>query len=135
MGNLVLSEPNLASQLEHLAHAQNVPPEDLLSQAVSEFLASRMADGKFLQPKHTWAPPEFLTEAAAFERLKPELMNKYPGRVVAIYQEKVAHVGDDILEVHEQVMQQYGFVPCYVERVVAETPHRVRMPSIRKARL
>ncbi|MEZ4710746.1 MAG: DUF5678 domain-containing protein [Caldilineaceae bacterium] len=134
MGNLVLSEPNLASQLEHLAHVQNVAPEELLSQAVSEFLASRMVGQKFLRPQHTFAPPEFLKEAAAFERLKPELMNKYPGRVVAIYQEKVVKIGDDILDVHEQVMQQYGFVPCYVEHVVAETPRKVRMPSVRKAR-
>ena len=134
MADLVLTEQKLTNQLEQLAQIQNIEPEALLSQAVSEFLASRMVAQPSLHSTQQLAPSEFMREAAAFDRLKPELMKHYLGRVVAIHQEKVVTVGDNILDVHEQVMQKYGFVPCYVERVVAETPQRVRMPSIRRAR-
>lgn len=41
------------------------------------------------------ADPEFETEVVAFERLKPELLERHPGRVVAIHQGQVVEVGDD----------------------------------------
>lgn len=74
--------------------------------------------------------PGFEQEVLAFERLKPQLLQQYPDRVVAIYQGQVVAVEDNRLDVLDQVWDQFGEVPCYVEKVAAETPRRVRMPSV-----
>lgn len=74
---------------------------------------------------------EFEREVAAFDKLKPILMKKHSGRVVAIHQGQVAAVGDDKMDVLDMVWEKFGEVPCYIEWVEAETPRRVRMPSMR----
>ncbi|MDQ3247631.1 MAG: DUF5678 domain-containing protein [Chloroflexota bacterium] len=79
-------------------------------------------------------PPEFAQEVAAFERLKPELLKKYPQRVVAIHQGQVVAVGDNRMDVLGILLDRLGPVPCYIEWVEQETPRRVRMPSIRVVR-
>lgn len=79
------------------------------------------------------APPEFLREMAAFERLKSELLKQYCGQVVAIYHEKVVAVGDNEMEIYGRVLEELGNVPCYIDRVEAE-PRVIRMPSIRVVR-
>ncbi|MCL4870441.1 MAG: hypothetical protein KJ063_15865 [Anaerolineae bacterium] len=67
---------------------------------------------------------------AAFNRLKPQLHQKYSGQVVAIYQGQVIAVGPDKQAVFNEVLAQYGEIICYLEWVEPETPRRVRMPSI-----
>jgi PHD/YefM family antitoxin component YafN of YafNO toxin-antitoxin module len=63
----------------------------------------------------------FEREQAAFERMKPELLHTHLGKVVAIYQGEVVQVGTDIAETLDAVYEQFGYVPCYVQRV-EETP-------------
>ncbi|MGB0383751.1 MAG: DUF5678 domain-containing protein [Ardenticatenaceae bacterium] len=85
------------------------------------------------RPKAVAAPSqlEFEREVAAFEKLKPMLMKKYEGRVVAIHQGQVVAVGDDKMDVLDMVWEKFGEVPCYIEWVETETPRRVRVPSVR----
>jgi hypothetical protein len=64
----------------------------------------------------------FERERVAFERMKPELLRTHRGKVVAIYQGQVVQVGTDIAETLDAVYNQFGYVPCYVQRV-EETPH------------
>ncbi len=82
------------------------------------------------------APPEFLREVEAFERLKPMLLSQeeYCGRAVAIHQGQVVAVGDDKMEVLAEAWEEFGEVPIYVEWVTPETPRRVRIPSIKVRR-
>jgi len=75
--------------------------------------------------------PQFEQEVLAFARLKPQLLHQYPGRVVGIYQGEVVAVGDNRLDVLDQVWDQLGEVPCYIETVEPVTPRRARMPSVR----
>jgi PHD/YefM family antitoxin component YafN of YafNO toxin-antitoxin module len=63
----------------------------------------------------------FERERVAFERMKPELLRTHRGKVVAIYQGQVVQVGTDIAETLDAVYNQFGYVPCYVQRV-EETP-------------
>jgi hypothetical protein len=74
-------------------------------------------------------PPEFEAEVAAFEQLKPELLERYRGRAVAIYQGQVIEVGDDKMDVLARVRERLGNVHCYVEWVEPDTPRRARVPS------
>jgi len=73
--------------------------------------------------------PEFEAEVSAFERLKPDLLTTHKDKVVAIYQGKVIEVGEDRMDVLGQVIKNYGYVQCYIEQVIPETPRRVHIPS------
>jgi PHD/YefM family antitoxin component YafN of YafNO toxin-antitoxin module len=87
-------------------------------------------------PTRKTAPPEFLREVEAFEKLKATLLSQeeYRGRAVAIHQGQVVAVGDDKMEVLAQAWEEFGEVPIYVEWVEPETPRRVRIPSVRVVR-
>lgn len=78
-------------------------------------------------------PPEFLREIEAFERLKPELLQQYKGRVVAIYQGEVVMIGDTFDDVYGAVIDKFGTVPCYVD-YVQEKPRVARITSIWRVR-
>lgn len=77
---------------------------------------------------------EFESEIANFERLRPELLMQYPNQVVAIYQAKVIAHGDDILQVYNTVVDKYGAIPCYVQRVTPETPRERKLPTTWKVK-
>lgn len=132
MTALVLQKQHLIERLEQIAARNNTSPEMLLDTAVQEFVdkAEQQVEKVAARPA---APPEFLREAEAFERLKPELLKQYKGRVVAIYQGKVVMVGENVLDVHAAVTDKFGPVPCYVDQV-EETPRRVRIPSVWRKR-
>ncbi len=72
---------------------------------------------------------DFEREVASFEALRSELLATYPGETVAIYQGKVVAHGEDKMAVFDQVLTEFGPVPCYIETVTDETPRRVRVPS------
>jgi hypothetical protein len=107
-------------------------------EAYRTWQATSAARTKTLRPQTRSSPallsPAFEQEVLAFERMKPQLLAQYPGRVVAIYQARVVAVGDNRLDVLDQVWDQFGEVSCYVENVQAETPRRARMPSVRISR-
>ncbi len=72
---------------------------------------------------------DFTQERAAFERMLPQLVQTYPGRVVAIYKDEVVEIGDEVGEVLAKVHARYGYVSCYVGRAelsgrVYKLPHR-----------
>ncbi len=82
----------------------------------------------------TLAEQQFLAEVAAFERLKPTLLQTHYGQVVAIYQAQVAVVGSTREMVLRQMRERFGNVPCYVEWVAEDVPRRVRVPSVRRVK-
>lgn len=88
------------------------------------FHAWRQANEQPDQPKEQSAFPR---ERRAFEQLQPELLRRYPGKVVAIYQGQVVEVGDEISETLDKVYDRFGYVACYVQRVEA-TPHIYKFP-------
>jgi hypothetical protein len=68
-------------------------------------------------------------EHVAFQRMLPELLEQYEGRVVAVYNSQVVDVGDDEGEVWERVRQRLGNVPVYVQ-TVEYPPTMYDMPSV-----
>ncbi len=73
-------------------------------------------------------------EMAAFEALKPKLLETYAGQYVAIYQGQVVGSGDSRLTLVKEVYSQFGEVTCYVEQVSLGPPRRIRIPSVWKAK-
>ena len=94
-------------------------------------------DGVFiLAQQKNFAPSEdeqrtqaFEAEVAHFERLKPQLLQQYPGRFVAIHQGEVVAVGDNKMEVLATAEEVLGNVTFYVGQVTENGMRRVRMPS------
>ncbi|RLT44921.1 MAG: hypothetical protein DWI57_02090 [Chloroflexi bacterium] len=67
-------------------------------------------------------------EHTAFQKMLPELLQQYPGQVVAIHKGEVIAVGDQRMDVWQQARQQVNGAPVYVQRV--EFPPRIyKMPS------
>ncbi len=118
--------PDLYDAVRCRAAAQQKSPDSLVSEWVTEQLDSTEADE---------AKIAFEQEIAAFEQMKPALLEQYAGQFVAIYQGQVVAVGDNRLALVKEVYNQFGEVPCYVEQVTAEPPRRVRITSVWKARL
>ena len=73
--------------------------------------------------------PDFEAEVVAFERLKPELLEHYRGRAVAIYQGQVVEVGDNKMKVLARALERFGDAHCYVEWAEPDAPRRARIPS------
>ncbi|MBX3056461.1 MAG: hypothetical protein KF770_08315 [Anaerolineae bacterium] len=117
--------PDLYDAVRRRAAAQQKSPDSLVSEWVTEQLDSTEADE---------AKIAFEQEIAAFEQMKPALLEQYAGQFVAIYQGQVVAVGDNRLALVKEVYNQFGEVPCYVEQVTAEPPRRVRITSVWKAR-
>ncbi len=69
----------------------------------------------------------FEQERTAFERIKPKLLRTHRGQVVAVYQGQVVQVGTNVAETLDAVYDQFGYVPCYVQRV-EKTPHVYKLP-------
>lgn len=75
---------------------------------------------------------DFRREAAAFERLLPELLKKFPNEYVAIFQgEVIGHRGswEDLTESLYEVYEQFPDRPILLEKVVEPTNIAVHMDA------
>lgn len=98
---------------------------------VAEMVADQL-DAPMLVPQNgiDEKTAAFEKEVAAFERLRPHLMEQYAGQYVAIHQGKVVASGDKKLEVLQWARKKYGPI-IFVGLVSDEWPRKVRMPSAR----
>ena len=79
------------------------------------------------------AHEQFEHEVAAFERMLPDLLQEYRGRVVAIHNGQVVEVGDSKIEVSERVHQRLGDVIVYIQRAL-EYPRIYKFPYFKVVR-
>lgn len=138
MTTLVLQPAELVQELIKIAQQKKTTPEALLSVVVKEFVQKQELPPASPSPMNAPSRKEFDAafqgEVANFERMRPELLLRYPNQVVAMYQAKVIATGDDILQVYNAVVDEYGTIPCYVQRIASETPRKVRIPTAWKIR-
>lgn len=119
--------------LERRAELQHKTADTLVAEMVSDQLDINEVPER---AEHNEKTAAFEREIAAFERLRPSLIDEYVGQYVAIYQGQVVANGDDKLSLVDQVYQQFGLVVCYVGKVTLDPPRirTVRMPSFRVIR-
>ncbi len=104
------------------AAKQQTSPDSLVAEWVSEQLDTTEADE---------ALAAFEGEAAAFDRLKPSLLDQFDGQYVAVYQGRVVAHGADRFDLLRQVHQTFGPVACYIDLVESGSSIRkVRVPSV-----
>ena len=124
--NTIRLPQDIYEEVRRQAAAQRKTPDTLVTEWVSAHLEVSNGEDEALAA--------FEREVAAFEALKPALLEEYPGQYVAIYQGEVVACGDNKLEVSRQVREQYGSVVYYVELVTPDAPRTVRIPSVWVAR-
>lgn len=106
------------------AAAQEKSPDALVAEWVSAHLDAASADnGEGLAA--------FRQQIAAFERMKPALLEQYAGQYVALRQGEVVASGEDKLDVSRRVREQFGPGGYYVAFVAPDAPRTVRMLSPR----
>ena len=96
-----------------------------------------LSETTYLAETLTPTPPQqdpLAEEISAFEALKPELLKTHFGEFVAIYQQQIVGFDSDEMNLIRRVYEQYGPVSCYVEKIVPETPRKVRVTSMWKRR-
>ncbi len=116
---------DLYEAVSERAKSQCKTADDLVVEWVSE---------KIDEPELAQADKTFEQDAVAFEALLPELLLKYPGQYVAIYQGNIVGNGENRLTLVKEIYSRFGEVPCFVGKVTSQPPRRVRLTSIWKAK-
>ena len=105
-------------QIKHLAFERQCEIGEIIAEYLAEILPDTLPQEDPLAD-----------EVATFAALKPELLKTHYGEFVAIYQQQIVGFDSDEISLIRRVYEQYGPVPCYVEKIVPETPRKVRITS------
>jgi hypothetical protein len=119
----------LPQELYEAVQEQAAAEEKTTDTLIAEWIAERLG-----QSEATQISEAFVEEVAAFEQLRPALLEEYEGQYVAIYQGEMVASGEDKLALLHRVRERFGHVVCYIERVAPDSPRTVRAPSFRVAR-
>ena len=145
--NVVLEplEPLCAVELHRIDHAATKaydgPDQNLdhLSIDVVGYVAAAWAPDITDQPSYSRpaAPPNqpeaaFLEEKRAFARLKPGLVEKYPGRYIAVHRGEVVAVADTTVDAASEAYAKVGYAPLYIG-LAADEQEVARIPSPRRS--
>ncbi|MEZ4726544.1 MAG: DUF5678 domain-containing protein [Caldilineaceae bacterium] len=113
MTAITLNRPDLVKRLQQIATEEDTSAEDLLDQAVVEFL-------------ETVALQKLKDETVAFEQLHGELLKQYLGQHVAIHNGIVIDYDPDLRELHLRIRARFGQMPILLRQVTEET----KLPEI-----
>jgi hypothetical protein len=127
MQDMIQLPKDLYDAVRQKALVRKTSPENL----VVEWLSERLNDDEEAQTEWLTA---LKAEAEAFARLKHGLMPEYAGQYVAIYGGEVIGNGEDEFALLRHIHQQYGPIPCCIDRVDNLPLRKVRITSIWKAR-
>ncbi len=121
MPAMILS-PELTGELEQVAAARDVKPEDLLAEAVRSYLRQLERD-------------KIKAEAEAFRQLHPQLVTQYLGQYVAIHQGQLVDHGPEFEALHRRIRRQFGRQAVLIRRVTPEPERVLVMHSPRSCNL
>lgn len=108
MNPLVLNRSDLVEGLERAAKVEHVSTEELLNQAVSEFLDK--LEVRILQ-----------AESEAFIQMHTQLMSTYLGQYVAVHNGEVIDHDVDARSLHIRVRRKYGKTPILIREMTPDT--------------
>lgn len=103
---LAVNETTVA-QLEQVARARNTTSQRLAEQAIQEFLRSE-------------ARQQMQGEMEAFRAMHADLLARYPGQFVAIYQGKLIDHDADQLALFQRVEQRHPNAPVLIKQVLPD---------------
>jgi hypothetical protein len=103
-------ESTLMQQVEQAASAQTRQPEELIETAVRTYL--RQLDRERIK-----------LEANAYMSMHAELVKKYLGQYVAIYNQALVDSDSHFQTLHRRVRQRFGRQPVLIRCVEAQPEH------------
>lgn len=127
MQNMIQLPQDMYDAVRKKALVRKTSPENL----VVEWISERLNDDEEAQTEWLTA---LKAEAETFARLKPELLPTYAGQYVAIYGGELIGSGEDEFALLREIHQQYGPIPCFIDRVDNLPMRKVRITSVWKAR-
>ncbi len=85
---------------------------------------------KLLEPSQSAKASAFVQEKQAFEAMRPELLQRYEGQYVAIFQNQVVDSDADKVTLALRVYQVQGYKPIFVHYVSRHdpVPRSIRSP-------
>lgn len=99
-----LKEPTLVRRIEHLARETSQPIEKMLETAVQTYL-----DELEREAIHA--------ETEAFWKMHDELLKKYRGQHVALYQGEVVDHDEDASRLEKRIRERFGWLPVLIAPV------------------
>jgi hypothetical protein len=127
MSSIIEIPDTLFAAVRKKALVRKTTPEKL----VVEWLSERIYNDEETQTEWLAA---LKVEAEAFTQMKSGLMPKYAGQYVAIYGGEVIGSGKNEFDLLRHIHQQYGPIPCCIDRVDDIPLRKVRITSMWKAR-
>jgi len=107
MDILTLEQSSLVKEMEQVADQQNTTPEQLLNQAVRQFL-------------YKAALEKMKTETKAFEQMHDQLVTQYLGHYVAIHNGEVVDHDPDLPVLRKRIRQRFERMPILLREVTQE---------------
>lgn len=127
MQNMIQLPQDLYDAVRKKALVRKTSPENL----VVEWLSERLNDDEDGQAEWLTA---IKAEAEAFARLKPNLIPEYAGQYVAIYGGELIGSDENEFALLREIHQQYGPIPCCIDRVDDLPMRKARITSLWKVR-
>jgi len=119
--NMITLQPELIEQVRWIVESERVTIEDFVNEAVRERL-ERLEDQKLE------------TEARAFERMHPQLVEQYLGQFVAVHDGQVVDADVDFEALFLRLQKRFGDIPVLIRLVGVKPILELRAPSPRLER-
>lgn len=107
MTNVTLHRSELVERLQQVATEEDTSAEELLDQAVVEFL-------------ETVALKKLKDETVAFEQLHPQLVKQHFGHYVAIHNGMLVDHDLDLNLLHRRIRAKFGQMPVLIRQVTKD---------------
>ncbi len=117
----VTLKPELADQIEELAHAAHTDAEAIVEKALRAYLTQYRRE-------------KIQAETLAFEEQRDTLLTQYGGEYVAFHEGKVIDHDTDLRALHLRVFAQLGHTPVLLKKVTDESEPELVVRSPRYIR-
>jgi hypothetical protein len=112
----VTLQPALMQQVEEVAAAQTMPPEQLIETAVRTYLRQIERE-------------QIKQEAQAYQQMHGSLVQQYLHQYVAIYNRQLVDHDFDFETLHARIRQRFGRQPVLLRRVEQRTERELLFRS------
>lgn len=107
----------LPQDLYEAVQAQAAVQQKTTDTLIAEWISERLGQSEASQISRAFAE-----EVAAFEQLRPSLLDQYEGQYVAVYQGEMVASGENKLALLHRVRERFGHIVCYIEKVTPDSP-------------
>jgi predicted DNA-binding protein len=112
----VTLQPDVLAQVKQITEEKGITPEDFVNQAVRAYV--EQIEDRTLE-----------AEIEAFERLHPQLMERYLGQFVSVYQGEVIDADPDFETLFLRVQDRLGNTVVLIRQVTSQPTLELHSPT------